>query len=174
MVGAGAGAWFGTVLAAVVCSGELAFSGRVPASTVFPAMILMHALIGVGEAAITCLVVAAVARSRPDLIDAGCRASMTSYRDFFIYGLLVCAALALFVSPFASRLPDGLERVAGELGFASRARPNAVPAPAANYQLPGVHSFTLSTALAALVGTIVVFVIAILIARVVNRRGSSV
>jgi cobalt/nickel transport system permease protein len=47
---------------------ELALSGTVPLGTVLPAMLGVHALIGIGEAVITVAAVAAVMVSRPDLL----------------------------------------------------------------------------------------------------------
>lgn len=38
-------------------------------------------------------------------------------RFFHVFAVAVCLALAGFVSPFASDLPDGLEKVASDLGF---------------------------------------------------------
>ncbi len=55
--------WCATVLAAVVCAGELAISGTAPWSVTFPAMAGVHMLIGVGEAVITTLVI--LARAHP-------------------------------------------------------------------------------------------------------------
>ncbi|MGI8511908.1 MAG: energy-coupling factor ABC transporter permease, partial [Solirubrobacteraceae bacterium] len=46
----------------------LALSGTVPLGTVLPAMLGVHALIGIGEAVITVAAVSAVLAARPDLI----------------------------------------------------------------------------------------------------------
>ena len=62
--------WLSVVLASVACALELAISGTVPLRTVLPAMLGVHAIIGVGEAIITTVVVAVVLQSRPDLVDA--------------------------------------------------------------------------------------------------------
>ena len=47
---------------------ELALSDTVPLATVLPAMLGVHALIGIGEAVVTVAAVAAVLSTRPDLI----------------------------------------------------------------------------------------------------------
>jgi cobalt/nickel transport system permease protein len=60
--------WFSVVLASIACSVELAVSGTVPLRTVLPAMVGVHALIGIGEAIITTVVVAVVLQARPDLV----------------------------------------------------------------------------------------------------------
>jgi cobalt/nickel transport system permease protein len=62
--------WLGVVMASAACSIELALSGTVPLHVAFPAMVGVHCLIGIGEAAITTVVVAVVLQSRPDLVNA--------------------------------------------------------------------------------------------------------
>src|SRR4051794_34443724 len=63
-----AGSWLAVMAGATASSVELAVSGTVPLGTVLPAMLGVHALIGVGEAAITVAAVSAVLATRPDLI----------------------------------------------------------------------------------------------------------
>jgi cobalt/nickel transport system permease protein len=65
---AAAGAWLAVMAGALATSIELGVSGTVPFSTVLPAMLGVHALIGIGEAVITAAAVAAVLATRPDLI----------------------------------------------------------------------------------------------------------
>ena len=65
---AGAGAWLAVMLGALATSVELALSDTVPLSTVLPAMLGVHALIGVGEAVITVAALGAVLVARPDLV----------------------------------------------------------------------------------------------------------
>ena len=61
-------AWLAVMAGAAACSFELAASGTVPLGTVLPAMLGVHALIGLGEAVVTVAAVSAVLASRPDLI----------------------------------------------------------------------------------------------------------
>jgi cobalt/nickel transport system permease protein len=65
------GAWLAVMLAAAATAVELAVSGTVPLGTVLPAMLGVHALIGIGEAVVTVAAVGAVLTSRPDLIAVG-------------------------------------------------------------------------------------------------------
>ena len=65
----GAGAWLAVMTGAAATSIELGVSGTVPLHTVLPAMLGVHALIGIGEAFITVAAVSAVLTTRPDLID---------------------------------------------------------------------------------------------------------
>ena len=55
---------------AAATSLKLAVSGTVPLATVLPAMLGVHALIGVGEAVVTAAAVSAMLATRPDLIAA--------------------------------------------------------------------------------------------------------
>lgn len=60
--------WVSVVLAASFCAIELALSKTVPLGITLPAMTSVHALIGIGEAIITCLVLSFIIKVRPDLI----------------------------------------------------------------------------------------------------------
>jgi cobalt/nickel transport system permease protein len=62
------GAWLAVVAGAAACAVQLALSDTVPLGTVLPAMLGVHAIIGVGEAVITVAAVSAVLATRPDLI----------------------------------------------------------------------------------------------------------
>jgi cobalt/nickel transport system permease protein len=64
-------AWLAVMVGAAATSVELALSGTVPLATVLPAMLGVHALIGIGEAVITVAAVSAVLVSRPDLVALG-------------------------------------------------------------------------------------------------------
>lgn len=67
--------WISIMLAATAISVVLAVSDTIPLGTVLPAMLGVHALIGIGEAVLTTAAVAAVLVSRPDLVaGAGFRA----------------------------------------------------------------------------------------------------
>ena len=174
IVAAVVAAWMSTVLAAVVCAGELAASGMVAWRVVFPAMAGVHALIGIGEGVITGLVLAAIGSVRPELLagDEELRsgAGKGSYQAVMAYGMLAAVGVAVFVAPFASPLPDGLERTAERLGFKVREAGSEAGAPLAEYKLPGVGSPLVATAVAGVLGTITVFGIGLLTARVLVPR----
>lgn len=67
---AAVGAWSAVMLGAGATAVVLAASGTVPLGTVLPAMLGVHAVIGVGEAIITVTALSAVLATRPDLIHA--------------------------------------------------------------------------------------------------------
>jgi len=148
--------WFGTVLSAVVCAGELALSNTVPWSIAFPAMGYMHMLIGVGEGLATGLIILGVLRARPELVARHQEAAPSVRFAAIAYGLVVCVGLALFVAPFACPWPDGLESMAQHLGLPN----HASAAPLADYRFPFFGSITVATAVAGAIGTLIAFVAA--------------
>ena len=159
-------AWVSTVAASVACAGELAASGTVAWKVAFPAMAGVHMLIGLGEAAITALVLAAVAAARPELIQAD---AATEYGAVAFQGLLAAVGMAIFVAPFACSRPDGLEKLAARLGFAS-AEGTLLHAPLPQYSIPGLRWTGLSTALAGAAGTLAAFALSYAMARTLSSR----
>lgn len=94
--------------------------------------------------------------------------------------LILAVVLAVFLSPFASSLPDGLEKVAEDYGFIDQGE-EVIQSPLPDYAIPGMANEKLSTALAGIVGTLltlaVVYGIAIIMknreqGRDVDQRGS--
>ena len=63
--------WAAVMIGAAATSVMLALSDTVPLGTALPAMLGVHALIGVGEAVVTTVAVGAVLSARPDLIALG-------------------------------------------------------------------------------------------------------
>ncbi len=61
-------AWISVVIASVAAALELAFSGTSPLVLVLPAMMGIHALIGLGEAVITVSMLGLIRAVRPDLL----------------------------------------------------------------------------------------------------------
>jgi len=159
--------WCSTVVAAISCAGQLAISGTVAWSVSFPAMAGVHMLIGIGEGLITALVILAIARLRPDLLDDETLAAGTPVTAFVGFGLVAALGLALFVSPFACKWPDGLEKIAATLGFEHHAiEKPLLSAPIPDYALPGIHSAVVATALAGVIGTVIVFALSWVLAQV--------
>ena len=163
-------AWLSTVLAAVTCAGELALSGTLPPGVVFPAMVSVHALIGIGEGLITALVILTIARPRPDLLDAE---NDTTARgtggEFLAFGLVIALGLAIFVSPYACSWPDGLDKVAEKFGFGAHAK-TLIHAWIPDYKMPGISSEGIATAVAGAVGTAIMFGLACVLGRVLVRK----
>lgn len=60
--------WLSIVLSSSFCALELAISKIVPLKVALPAIVSIHALIGIGEGAITIAVLGLISRVRPDLL----------------------------------------------------------------------------------------------------------
>lgn len=138
---AGAAAWAAVMLGAALTSVELALSGAVRHQVVFPAMLGVHALIGAGEAAITVGALALLWKVRPDLLTG--RFSPGGEARDARWGWMAAAGLVLvgLLAPLASSFPDGLEAVAGHLGFESRAAEHPLlGGPFPDYTLPGLDA----------------------------------
>lgn len=168
-------AWCGTVLASIACAGELAASGTVAWSVVLPAMVGVHMLIGIGEGVITALVVVAIARSRPELLQPDVSAASPTapkpYGTILGFGILIAFGLALFASPWACSWPDGLDWVAENKQFVDKEAENTIlSSPLSDYKMPGIGWEPLATSLAGAAGTAVVFFLAWLLARALVPR----
>ncbi len=166
--------WCSAVLASVSCAGQLAWSGVASWNIALPAMAGVHMLIGVGEGLISALVLVAVARTRPDLLpEASVESSSGRLRGFVVLGLVASIGVALFVAPFACSWPDGLDAVAGRLGFAARESAPLLSAPVPNYRIPGIASPGMATAAAGAVGALAAFGLAVGFSRLLVREPSA-
>jgi len=165
LVAGACGGWCSTMAAALCCSAELAWSGVAPAALVFPAMAGIHALIGVGEGVITALVLSALLQTRPELVPVATPApDGTRTGTIAATGFAITVVLLLFVAPYATSAPDGLEHVGAALGFSQFFEPGTSSVPMPDYQMPGLVSASAATALAGVAGAIVVFAMAWILA----------
>jgi len=161
------------------------------------AMIGVHVLIGLGEAAITALTVGAVIAVRPDLVY-GARGlqqrlklrvggelvdapaaepapvAARSRRRLWIGGLVASLVLAGFVSFYASASPDGLEKVAADQGIDKRTQKHASSdSPLAGYGVKDIGNARLSGGLAGVIGVGITVVAGSTIFWTVRRRRTS-
>jgi cobalt/nickel transport system permease protein len=149
------GAWASVMVGALATAVELAASGTSPLGVALPAMTGVHALIGIGEALITIGALAFIYAARRDLLDLGERAPAQATANWVIAGLGIALVVAVF-SLAASPEPDGLERVAEDSGFLSRAL-DPVYQLLPDYTIPFVGNELVSGVLAVVLGTLVVF-----------------
>ncbi len=94
--------------------------------------------------------------------------------DGFIWmGLGIALLMALFLSPFASSLPGGLEKVAKDKGFAERGKAWDIwkQAPLRDYAIPWIKNPKISTALSGLIGTAAIFFIVMGIGKLLKKPG---
>ena len=90
---------------------------------------------------------------------------------FVIVGLVISWVLAVFLSPFASQLPDGLEKVADNLGFIHKGRETQlIRGPVADYTMSGVASETISTSLAGIAGVIITFTVTFTLGMLLKKK----
>lgn len=162
-------AWSSIFIASLAAALQLAFSGTSPANISIPAMGGIHAIIGLGEALITLGALAFVFATRRDLLKVE-GAATKGGRLVWMGGLAIAILLAI-ASPLASSNPDGLERVAQQQGFLNKAQSAPVEI-ISNYVLPGVSNEALATILAGVIGVVIVFVVALLIAYTRRNRQS--
>jgi ABC-type Fe3+ transport system permease subunit len=86
----------------------------------------------------------------------------------WLVGLVLALMLAV-LSPLASANPDGLEWVAGQKGFLDTAREplfELIP----DYVFPGISNQAVATILAGILGTLIVFGVALGVAYVRRQR----
>lgn len=167
---AGLAAWLSVLAAALVTSLQLWLSGTSPLEIVMPAMLGVHALIGLGEALITVAALAFITRTRPDLLETEAVRARGGYG--WVAGGLALALLVVLLSPLASADPDGLERIAEDMGFlgqGTEAPYQILP----DYTIPFLGESPLSTIIAGAAGALVVATLAIGVGRLLKRRSQT-
>jgi cobalt/nickel transport system permease protein len=130
----------------------------------------VHALIGLGEALITVGALAFIYVTRPDLLDIGAKAPAQASAGWVGVGLGLAVVVAIF-SFAASPDPDGLERVAEDTGFLDRAMDpvyNLLP----DYTIPFISNPLISGIVAVVVGTLIVFGLGWVLARMQARSAA--
>ena len=165
----GVAAWLSVMAGALATSLQLWLSGTSYLQTVVIAMMSVHALIGLGEALITVAAVSFILRTRPDLLGEE-SASAQGGRGWMVAGIVI-ALVVVLLSPLASSNPDGLERVAMDMGFieAGQSAPyEIIP----DYTLPFLGETPVSTIAAGAIGVLVVLGLAVLAGRSLVKRTS--
>jgi cobalt/nickel transport system permease protein len=164
----GVAAWLAVLAAALVTSFQLWLSGTSALRVVFPAMLGVHLIIGLGEALITVAALAFIEQTRPDLLDE--KEKARGGKGWVLAGALLAVAVVI-LSPLASASPDGLERVAEDLGFLEAgldAPYQIIP----DYTLPFLGETALSTILAGLIGALIVAFLLIGLIWILRRRSA--
>jgi len=164
---AGVAAWISVMAGALMTSLELWLSGTAKLNVVIPAMLGVHALIGLGEALITVAALSFIFRTRPDLLDEKSPSAQGGW-GWVISGVAIALFVVLF-SPLASAFPDGLERVAGDVGFLHTAQ-SAPYQILPDYTVPFLGSTPLSTIVAGMIGALAVLGIAIFTGRTLQKK----
>lgn len=166
MAVAGVAAWLSVMAGALLTSLELWLSSTAKLSIVIPAMLGVHALIGLGEAFITVAALSFIFRTRPDLLGEG-SASVKGGRGWILAGVLVALTVVL-LSPLASVNPDGLNRVAMNLGFFNTA--HFASGPLAGYKIPFLGNTPISRITAGAIGLLVVIGLVFLAGHALRKK----
>src|SRR5271157_431568 len=185
-IGGQRGILIAAMIAAGACAAELSAAGsHRDFFRILSWMALVHAVIGLGEAIITGLVVRFILLTRPELIEQdptwglepfvpGSGGPPRHWLPTVLGGLGVALAVVVFLSPLASELPDGLEFVGQRIGvLADESSSSPIPVPMPDYQLPlpSLEHVKAATAVTGLVGTLVVFAVSWGLARVFSGAG---
>jgi len=164
---AGIASWLAVVASALVTALQLWLSGTTRLEIVVPAMLGVHILIGIGEAVITVAALSFIEQTRPDLLNE--KATSEKGGRGWIYVGVVVSLLAVFLSPLASASPDGLERVAEDMGFLAQQQ-NASFEILPDYTVPFLGETALSTVVAGAAGALVVLGLMIVIGGMLRRN----
>lgn len=93
---------------------------------------------------------------------------------YWVFGLVMALAMAMFISLYASPEPDGLEKVAEDLGFLEHGEGKGViESPMPDYVIPGLGNETVAASLAGLIGTVMVFGIGIGAGRILRKESGA-
>ncbi len=91
-------------------------------------------------------------------------------RHFFLIALLLSLAMVFFLSPFASGNPDGLEKVAEDKDFISKAQDASYnPSPLKDYELTLFHNPVLRTGMAGLLGAGAIYCLGLGLGKFLSR-----
>ena len=94
-----------------------------------------------------------------------------SNKKFYLVFLLVSIGLAGIVSFYASSSPDGLEKVAEDVGFIETAKDHSLDNSAlADYGVAGIENERLSVGIAGILGVIATGVLMYLIIKFISRK----
>lgn len=146
-----AACWMSVMLAALAVSAELAYAGAVPLSRVIPAMLGVHAWIGIGEGILTVALVEVLSARGSERVRLGSAAVP-----------LALTGIMVLLSPWATSLPDGLEWVAARYGFLPQSA-ISFSAPLADYRLAIIEDPRLAVVMAACLGVVLILMMTWLI-----------
>lgn len=166
---AGFAAWLSVIAGALFASLQIWLSGNAQLHIILPAMLFVHTFIGIGEAIITVAALSFIMKTRPDLVGEDSQSTKGGRGWIWVGGAI--ALVVVLLSPFASANPDGLNRVAMDLGFINSAQTgNGL---FAGYTVPFLADVSVSRILAGVIGVIVVAAVIMLIGRGLKVKSNS-
>lgn len=170
LAGTAVAAWVSVEMAALITALLIGFSGTSSLAVAVPAMLGVHALIGLGEALITVAALSFIERTRPALLapDSVSGNGVSGSGRWVVAGLVMALAVTLF-APLASPSPDGLEWVAEEIGFLGMAR-EAPYELLPDYTIPFLGETAVSTIVSGIIGVLIVAAVTYFLGRLLQRR----
>jgi len=166
LVVAGVAAWLSVMAGALATALQLWLSGTSNLQTVVIAMLGVHTFIGIGEALITVAALAFILRTRPDLL--GEQSVSAQGGRGWVFAGIVISMIVVLLSPLASTNPDGLTRVAQDLGFIDSAQSRS--GPLAGYSVPFFADASASKIAAGIIGALVVLTLAFVAGRSLQKK----
>lgn len=158
--------WFSVVAASAFTAIELSLSGIIPMKVSLPAMIGVHSIIGIGEGIITISALELVSKVKKETIMVNIEDDNRIRKKSSWIWLAISIVIAAILSPFASKLPDALERVAETFGFIGRKKLTLL-SPFHDYQISGVYG-KVSTVIAGVMGVLIAFALSYTVIKVLK------
>jgi cobalt/nickel transport system permease protein len=165
LIGGFVSGWVSMELTAAFVAVELALSGTSALNVALPVMLIIHAVIGIGEGLLTAFALNFILAARPDLLQGG-EAPAEQGSGWVLGGLVAVLSLVL-LAPLASPYADGLTKFAQAAGISTvQGSPYQL---LAHYTIPTLGNTSLSTIVAGVIGVLIVFAAAYGIAQI-NKR----
>lgn len=89
-------------------------------------------------------------------------------KKYIFFGLIISIILVLF-SPLASSFPDGLEKVSEIFNFSHRGT-SLISSPMPDYTIPTIKNSTLSTIIAGILGTLIIFILLYFLGNLLKKK----
>lgn len=164
-VGAFISAWLTLLITSITVSILLAISGVDSLLVLIGPMVGPHAMIGVIEGSMTIALLGSMAKICPESLNrlnkglAGLPIipPKKKCKRIWLFLLVLALLTGVLVSPFASRRPEGLEKLALDGELLKGHEIFYYRAPLAGYELPVIFNARLSKGLAGLLGVLVTF-----------------
>ncbi|MBI3208134.1 MAG: energy-coupling factor ABC transporter permease [Candidatus Solibacter usitatus] len=161
------GGFFSVFVSASLAMTELLLSGIPIPTGVALLSLVLFAISGAMEGAITVAALDALGRLNPSWVRTSQTAGKGGYGALWVGAVLLACVGILIASP----LPDGLEKLAESLGIAGRAS-NLFKSPLSDYEASFVSAAWLRKALAGLAGLLATYLVCLAAGRMIAKRGS--
>lgn len=92
------------------------------------------------------------------------------HKKDIIFGIMLTVFLIIFLSPFASKQPDSLEKIARDKGFLGKETRPGFKFLMPEYIFPGIKNEQLATIASGVAGVIIIFIVAYLFAALLKRQ----